>query len=130
MIQESPDCSDCGELSDVRPCRRDRRTNNVSGQFELQAEQQPNSKPSPYGPPPTRRTTANKGRNEANERLDRRICDHQGCRRLDIQGTVAAQATDYVFHNPTTRPHAAPDIASSPGADMIWELYFIFEELV
>lgn len=128
MIQEGSDRGDCGELSDVRPCWRDRRTNNVGGQFEFQAEQQPDSEPSPYGPPPARRVTADKGRDKANERLDRRIYNHQGCRRLDTQGTVAAQATDYFFHNPTTQPHAAPDMASS-GADMIWDLYFVFEGL-
>ena len=79
---------------DIRPCRRDRRTNDVSRQLEFQTKQQPHTEPSPHLPPLTRRAAPENGRDKANERLDRRKGDHHGCRRLDAQGTVAAKATD------------------------------------
>ena len=67
----------------IRPCRRDRGTNDVCRQFKFKAKQQPNSKPPPHVPPPTKRAAANKSGGKVNERLDRSASNHQGCRRLN-----------------------------------------------
>src|SRR5262245_28524363 len=99
VIQERANGGDCGQLADVLPGRGHHGVDDVRGQLELQAEEQPHPEALPdrlaLAMGHARR---NEDPQQADERLDRAIGDDRDRHRVDDQRRDSREVEEHVLH--------------------------------